>query len=237
MYLYDHLDREYDRKNLYLYEVASLQYEIEGAKGNEKEELKKKLNELVKGKAEHPYIKKLNEYKSREKSFLEETNKKVAEYRGKVDSSLPKKVQNLEVRLFKAKQLVTFYEKYVDLTYDAELLYEQNKMEIAQIPHILDFAKETYKELVEAQAKKANINSEKDSKFQKEFKNFKIEEKKNLHDRISEVKAKQKEGLISKQAKENTIKELKRKYRESVMVKSFECEKTYNEEVIKNKRY
>ena len=203
MYLYDHLDREYDRKNLYLYEVASLQYEIEGAKGNEKEELKKKLNELVKGKAEHPYIKKLNEYKSREKSFLEETNKKVAEYRGKVDSSLPKKVQNLEVRLFKAKQLVTFYEKYVDLTYDAELLYEQNKMEIAQIPHILDFAKETYKELVEAQAKKANINSEKDSKFQKEFKNFKIEEKKNLHDRISEVKAKQKEGLISKQAKEN----------------------------------
>ena len=43
-------------------------------------------------------------------------------------------------------------------------------MEIAQIPHILDFAKETYKELVEAQAKKANINSEKDSKFQKEFK-------------------------------------------------------------------
>ena len=37
MYLYDHLDREYDRKNLYLYEVASLQYEIEGAKGNEKE--------------------------------------------------------------------------------------------------------------------------------------------------------------------------------------------------------
>lgn len=237
MYLYDHLDREYDRKNLYLYEVASLQYEIEGAKGNEKEELKKKLNELVKGKAEHPYIKKLNEYKSREKSFLEETNKKVAEYRGKVDSSLPKKVQNLEVRLFKAKQLVTFYEKYVDLTYDAELLYEQNKMEIAQIPHILDFAKETYKELVEAQAKKANINSEKDSKFQKEFKNFKIEEKKNLHDRISEVKVKQKEGLISKQAKENTIKELKRKYRESVMVKSFECEKTYNEEVIKNKRY
>lgn len=51
MYLYDHLDREYDRKNLYLYEVASLQYEIEGAKGNEKEELKKKLNEFSKRKS------------------------------------------------------------------------------------------------------------------------------------------------------------------------------------------
>ena len=69
MYLYDHLDREYDRKNLYLYEVASLQYEIEGAKGNEKEELKKKLNELVRRKAKHPYNKKLAEYKSKEKFF------------------------------------------------------------------------------------------------------------------------------------------------------------------------
>lgn len=108
MYLYDHLDREYDRKNLYLHEVASLQYEIEGAQGNEKAELKKKLDQLVKGKAEHPYIKKLSEYKSREKSFLEEVNKKVAEYRGKVDTALPKRVQNLEVRLFKAKELVSF---------------------------------------------------------------------------------------------------------------------------------
>ena len=237
MYLYDHLDREYDRKNLYLHEVASLQYEIEGATGNEKAELKKKLDALVKGKADHPYIKELKEYKSREKSFLEDTNKKVAEYREKVDKSLPKKVQNLEVRLFKAKQLVSFYKNYVDLTYDAQILFEQNKMEIAQIPPILEFAKKTYKELVEAQAKKSRINSEKNSKFQEEFKKFKIEEKKNLYNRVKEVKAKHKEGLISKQARENTIKELKRKYRELVLVKSFECEKTYNDEVIKNKKY
>lgn len=237
MYLYDHLDREYDRKNLYLYEVASLQHDIEGASGNEKAEFKKKLDKLVKGKANHLYIKNLNEYKSKEKSFLGEVNKKIAEYRGSVDTALPKKVQNLEVRLFKAKQLVSFYEKYVDLTYDAEILFEQNKMEISQIPPILDFAKDTYRELAEAKAKKTNINSEKNSKFQEEFKKFKIEEKKNLKERIKDIKAKQKEGLISKQAKENTIKELKRKCRELVLVKSFECEKTYNEEVIKNKRY
>ena len=63
MYLYDHLDREYDRKNLYLLEVAKLQDQIESAEGNEKVELKKKLNELIKNKTNHPYNKSLAEYK------------------------------------------------------------------------------------------------------------------------------------------------------------------------------
>lgn len=237
MYLYDHLDREYERKNLYLLEVAELQGKIEDASGSEKEELKKKLNELVKNKASHKYNKKLAEYKDNEKLFLQEIKKKVAEYKIKLDKTLPRKVQNLEVRLFKAREMVKFYEKYKELTYDAEILYEQSKMEIMQIPPIIEFAKQTKKDLVEAQSKKSSINSEKNSKFQEEFKVFKAEEKKKLEERIKDIKEKQKEGLISKQARENTIKELKRTYREAVMMKSFECEKTYNEEVIKNKKY
>ena len=237
MYLYDHLDREYDRKNLYLLEVAKLQDQIESAEGNEKVELKKKLNELVKNKTNHPYNKSLAEYKNKEKLFLQELDKKAADYRGKIDKTLPKNVQNLEVRLFKAKEMVKFYDKYTELTYDAQIIYEQSKMEIAQIPPIVEFAKKTKKDLVEAQNKRSNISSEKNAKFEEEFKAFKLEEKKRLQERINDVKSKHKEGLISRQARENTIKELKRKYREAVMVKSFECEKTYNEELIKNKKY
>ncbi|WP_298127289.1 hypothetical protein [uncultured Clostridium sp.] len=62
-YLYDNINREYDRKNLYLYEVSVLQGKIEAANGKEKEELKSKLNELVKNKKDHAYNKKLEEYK------------------------------------------------------------------------------------------------------------------------------------------------------------------------------
>ena len=75
---------------------------------------------------------KLAEYKEKEKAFLIEVKKKVEEYRSKVDTTLPKKVQNLQVRLFKAKEYVKFYEKYTKLTYEAELVYEQSKLEIAQ---------------------------------------------------------------------------------------------------------
>ena len=89
----------------------------------------------------------------------------------------------------------------------------------------------------EAQNKLTKISSNDNEKFEAEFKKFKENENKKLHDRISEVKSKCKEGLISGQAKENTIKELKRKYKEALLVKSFESEKTYNEEIIKNKKY
>ena len=58
-YLYDNINREYDRKNLYLYEVSALQEKIEAATGKEKEELQSKLKELVENKKNHAYNKKL----------------------------------------------------------------------------------------------------------------------------------------------------------------------------------
>lgn len=236
-YLYDNINREYDRKNLYLYEVSVLQGKIEAANGKEKEELKSKLNELVKNKKDHAYNKKLEEYKKKEKEFLAEIKNKTNDYKSKVDTSLPKSVQNLQVRLFKAKDLVKFYQNYVKLTYDAELIYEQSKLEIAQIPAVIEFAKECTKDLKEAENKLSKLDNVKNEKFNEEFKAFKEAESKKLQERIKEVKSKCKEGLISGQAKDNTIKQLKRKYKEIVLVKSFECEKTYNEEIIKNKKY
>ncbi len=236
-YLYDNINREYDRKNLYLYEVSVLQEKIEAANGKEKEELKSKLNELVKNKKNHAYNKKLEEYKRKEKEFLAEIKNKTNDYKFKVDTSLPKSVQNLQVRLFKAKDLVKFYQNYVKLTYDAELIYEQSKLEIAQIPAVIEFAKECTKDLKEAENKLSKLDNVKNEKFNEEFKAFKEAESKKLQERIKEVKSKCKEGLISGQAKDNTIKQLKRKYKEIVLVKSFECEKTYNEEIIKNKKY
>jgi arabinogalactan oligomer/maltooligosaccharide transport system permease protein len=236
-YLYDNINREYDRKNLYLYEVSVLQEKIEAANGKEKEELKSKLNELVKNKKDHAYNKKLEEYKKKEKEFLAEIKNKTNDYKSKVDTSLPKSVQNLQVRLFKAKDLVKFYQNYVKLTYDAELIYEQSKLEIAQIPAVIEFAKECTKDLKEAENKLSKLDNVKNEKFNEEFKAFKEAESKKLQERIKEVKSKCKEGLISGQAKDNTIKQLKRKYKEIVLVKSFECEKTYNEEIIKNKKY
>lgn len=234
-YLYDNINVQYNRRNLYLQDVSVLQEEIEYATGDEKAKLKEKLKDLVKNKDNNSYNKNLKEYERLEKLFILETKKKISEI--KVNKDLPKSVQNLEVRLFKAKENKRFYENYVNLTYDAELIYEQSKIEVMQIPSVIEFAKNTIKELDEAKSRKSTIQSTANEVFKEEFKKYKIEEKKKLSNRIKDVKVKQKEGIISKQARENTIKELKRKYRELLLVKSFECEKTYNEEIIKNKKY
>ena len=236
-HLYDNINREYDRKNLYLYEVSVLQEEIEAATGTEKEKLQNKLKELIKNKKDHTYNKKLAEYKEKERVFLADVKKKENQYKTKIDTSLPNSIQKLQVRLFRAQELVKFYKNYVKLTYDAELIYEQSKLEIAQIPPVIEFAKECAKDLKEAQNKLSKIDNSNNEKFNLEFKAFKEAENKKLQDRIKEVKSKCKEGLISGQAKDNTIKELKRKYKEVLLVKSFECEKTYNEEIVKNKKY
>lgn len=237
VHLYDNINSQYDRRNLYLYEVSILQEKIEEAVGNEKDQLKKQLKEVISNKPNHEYNKRLLEYKNEEKLFLVETKKKITKLKGELDSGLSKSIKDLEIRLFKAKETKRFYEKYIKLTYDAELIYEQSKLEINQIPAVIEFEKSSIIELNKAINKKANINTTEDEKFKREFKAYKIEEKKKLKERIKEVKAKQKEKIISKQAKNNIIIELKRKYNEIVLVKSFECEKTYNKEIIKNKKY
>lgn len=237
VHLYDNINSQYDRRNLYLYEVSILQEKIEEAVGNEKDQLKKQLKEVISNKPNHEYNKRLLEYKNEEKLFLVETKKKITKLKGELDSGLSKSIKDLEIRLFKAKETKRFYEKYIKLTYDAELIYEQSKLEINQIPAVIEFEKSSIIELNKAINKKVNINTTEDEKFKREFKAYKIEEKKKLKERIKEVKAKQKEKIISKQAKNNIIIELKRKYNEIVLVKSFECEKTYNKEIIKNKKY
>lgn len=237
MYLYDNLDREYKRKNLYLYEVSALQEKIKDAENDKKEKLKNELKELVKNKSQHEYNKRFLNYKGKEKDFLQELSKKSQGVKEKVDSNLPKYVQKLEIRLFKAKEKVQFYKNYIDLTYDAELIYNQSKMETEQIPPVLAFAKECKKDLDAALSKKSSVESNNNSKFQEEFNKFKVEEKAKLAKNIKETKEKHKNKLISTQARNNAIKEAKRKFKETILVKSFEDEKVYNNEIIKNKKY
>lgn len=237
LYLYDNLNREYKRKNLYLYDIAVLQDKIKVTKGKERDDLKNELKELKKNKSQHEYIKKLSNYEEKEKKFLGELNNKVKKFNEKLDRSLPNNLKKLELRLFIAKEKMAFYKKFTELTYDAELIYEQSKMEIEQIPPVLKFGNTCKKDLDEALKKKKTISLDKQSKFKEEFKIFKEEEAKRLKSDIKIVKTKRKEGLISSKAKDNAIKELKRKSKEAILIKSFEDEKIYNDEIINNKTY
>ena len=208
-FVYDNLDREYKRKNLYLYEVADLQEKIKNANESEKVELKNKLKELQKNKKEHQYNKTLAEFKNSEKLFLKELDEKSKSYKV-TNGTNNKKVNGLEIRLFKAKEKLGFYEKYTDLTYDAELIYEQSKVEIIQIPPVIEFAKDSKKELDKAQKALSELSEDDNKKFQEEFNKFKEEENRILKEDIKIVKSRHSEGLISEKAEGEAIKRLKR---------------------------
>ena len=223
-FVYDNLDREYKRKNLYLYEVADLQEKIKNAK------------ELQKNKKEHQYNKTLAEFKNSEKLFLKELDEKSKSYKV-TNGTNNKKVNGLEIRLFKAKEKLGFYEKYTDLTYDAELIYEQSKVEIIQIPPVIEFAKDSKKELDKAQKALSELSEDDNKKFQEEFNKFKEEENRILKEDIKIVKSRHSEGLISEKAEGEAIKRLKRSKKDRILVKSFESKKTYYNEIVKNKKH
>ena len=69
--LYDNLNREYERRNLYLYDIAKLQEKIKNADKEEKKALKKKLSEFIRNKKENSYIKNFNKFKEEEKKLNE----------------------------------------------------------------------------------------------------------------------------------------------------------------------
>lgn len=234
--VYDNLDREYKRKNLYLYEVADLQEKIKNANESEKLELKNKLKELQKNKKEHQYNKALAEFKNSEKLFLNELDEKAKSYKV-TNGTNNKKVNELEIRLFKAKEKLGFYEKYTDLTYDAELIYEQSKVEIIQIPPVIEFAKDSKKELDKAQKALSELSEDDNKKFQEEFNKFKEEENRILKEDIKIVKSRHSDGLISEKAEGEAIKRLKRSKKDRILVKSFESKKTYYNEIVKNKNH
>ncbi|MGL5067834.1 MAG: ABC transporter permease subunit [Sarcina sp.] len=232
--LYDNLNREYERKNLYLYDMAVLQEKIKGADDLEKDKLKKDLVELKKNKKDHPYIKKLEIFKNKEKEFNEKLKSKLEEVKSETGVKL---ILNLEKRLKATELKNKFYKSYVDLTYDAKLLYEQSRIELEQIPNILKSVKIAKKDLNEAVKKKEKVTESEEKNFAKIFEVFKKEEKIIRDKEVAEFKLKFKSRLISEKAKKQGIKNSKKSYKDRVLMKSFESKKKYNEEIIKNKKY
>ena len=195
-YLYDNLDKKYERKNLYLREIATLQEENKGETKGGKHRLDKSLEKIRKNKSYNKYLKKLNDFKKSERLFLKELEEKVSKIKV-TNGTLLKKINELEIRLFKAYEKQKFYNLYTELTYDAELIYKQTKIEIEQIPQVIEFAIKRKKELEEAKSFLEKISLEEENLFNEELKKYKLNQKELLKGNINAVKFKANEGLIS----------------------------------------
>jgi arabinogalactan oligomer/maltooligosaccharide transport system permease protein len=232
--LYDYIGRPYERKNLYLKEVALLQDKIREGSPAEKESLKTQLKELISKKNEHPYLKELKSFEEKEKRFLEELKNKTKEHLNSLEKGLSKDVLHLEQQLFESKAKMDFYKDYVNLSYDAEFYYKEASIHQKLIPNIVHNIKRLEEDLRKARNYHGEENKE---AIGREIARFKSEQRAMYDKRLAELKEKRKEGLISEKALKNGEKELKKNYQYAVRVKEYEDPDKMKKELIKSKRF
>lgn len=235
--LYNEIGHEYNRKNLYLLQIADLEQQIKKAKNGEKAALKKRLKTLIKNKNTHPYIIKLREYKKLENKFLKELKKKEDLFKANFDKGLSRKAKVLMNKLFLSNEKSQFYKKFIELSYDAELKYKENKMKNEQLPEIISNLKSLEIALKNAKEFKQEMNQVEEKKIKFELEKYKEEQKQIIKSEEKRLKEMKKGNLISEKARKNELTELKDKYKERIRLKSYESNAKSVKELIKNKKY
>jgi len=237
IFLYDDIGNSYKRKNKYLLELYTLNAQMQEADSNGKKVIRNQIQKLKSNKKDHPYNIAHDTFKKEEKNFLSALNAKTKVYKSEMDTSGSRKLRALKTDLFKAKEKVDFYKKYVELSYDAELQYEQSKIEMTYLPEIIDLLIVTRQELNAAYEAKKKIDRDKEQIAKKNYSELKqIEQKRFLEGKVK-LKEKKKSGLISEKALRNGIIELKAKRKETNTLNSYNIETKSVKELIKNKKY
>lgn len=239
VFLYDNIGNTYERKNKYLLELALLDEKIKNEKDNDlKRKLKKQRREIKKNKSKHSYIISLRDYEKKEKVFLNELKRSKKEYiKSLKEDKTNRKLIKLKTRLFESEKKLTFYKEYIDLSYDAEFEYRKASLDTIHLPKIIEFFIDGQSELSSALAEKEKLKNLDENDFNNEFKRFKAFQKDILKEEKLRIKNLRKQGLISKKAEENRLKEIKKKYDNALEIKKRESKKFANKEFIKTKKY
>lgn len=126
--------------------------------GNEFERKNLYLKDLAEGKSvsreDHPYIKKLNDFQDREAAFLKELETKAAKLPTETDPT----VSRLQKMLYEAELKAAFYQPYVELSYEAELAYETASSMADHLPQIINTHEEIKREIAANKAARQAID-------------------------------------------------------------------------------
>lgn len=237
MFLYDEIGNEYERKNIYIKDIAELELKLKEADKNSKTQYKQGLNNLKKDKNNHPYNIKLKEYHSLEKNFLNKLSKNTDTFKKNLDEKQSSKMKKLKTKLFISKEKLEFYKDYVELSYDAELHFKENRILSKQLPEIINRLNTLEMALKNAKEFKADIDLENEKKIKIEINKYKDEQKEILNHESKRLRDMKAGGIISEKALKNGISELKNKYKESIKLKTLESGSKSVNELIRNKKH
>lgn len=234
LYLYNDIGNKYERKNLYLKEIAILQDAMREASGEEKSDLKTRLNQLIEGKDKHPYNIKLQEFDKKESEFLKSLDQKKTELEKELSNEKDENIRDLQKKLYIGEEKYNFYRDYTELSYEIELKARENKVVLDQLPPTIEFLKENKDLLAQLEEQAKNIDDLSEEKASEEFKLYKAKEKERLNKEKKELRQKRRQGIISKKAQINLTDELKQKYKTLTSIKKSSSPKISNKESINN---
>lgn len=236
-YLYDSINNEHERKNLYLLDIVRLEKKIIKADKEGKKDLRKELSQLRKNGKSHPYNIKLNDYIKKEKDFLKKLSQDKKEFSRSLGEDISYKIKKLKIMSFVSECKEAFYKNYTSLSYDAVMHYEEANIINKQIDEIISFMVKNESAVTKAREERGTIKQDDEKKARIELRAYKASGKKDVRDGIAKLKKKFKEGIISKKALKNETNELKKKYEYAVLVKSYDLPGKGNRELLRSLNY
>lgn len=233
-YLYDEIGREYNRRNLYLAELAEID-ELLDSKASDKPELRKRRRDLISGRDKHPYMIQFKEFKRKEKEFKNRLKNELNSFSGTFSDNHDKNQSRLKLRLFASEMSADFYKDHMAISYDAEFEYKKAELERKQLPGILENIGRIKTEIGALETLKSSVDTSQEVLKKSEFQSFKTSQKKAVEDEISRIKLLRKEGTISRKAEANSIREAKQRNRNSIKLKELEIPTTGIRDQLKSK--
>ncbi len=222
--LLDDIGNVRERKNLYLKEL----FEAEAA--DNKEEIRR----LKAQRSSHAYYLALEEARKKEALFLNELRKKTDEYEKTLSSDPLKKLKS---EAFAAAQKYSFYQQLSDLSYDFSFLAGENYFRQDQLPRIIANQEALMERFSSAEAKLAVEKSKDHSAFERETELYRQERKAQLQRDLVDLKAKQKQRIISDKAFANEKKMAQLAARDDIRAKQNAHPVKRLEEEMRNLRY
>ena len=207
--LYDRRGQTYPRKN---------QYIIDQIEGNDKY-----------SKADHPYNKKVKEYKEEKKKLLDQAIKEAV----KDNSSHGEKYLNqLHQKSQIAEKMKDFYEANKELSYDSLLDYKLNELDLTAIPEIIKHDSYLKDQLANANERLANLTDDRIKAESKLIEEDRATLKEKYDKDLKDLEKSFKEGLISKKAYKATKEQLKQKFKDqNLKIDYRNPEKSIKEEI------
>lgn len=207
--LYDRRGQTYPRKN---------QYIIDQIEGNNKY-----------SKADHPYNKKVKEYKEEKKKLLDTAIKEAV----KDNSSHGEKYLNvLHQKSQIAEKMKDFYEANKELSYDSLLDYKLNELDLTAIPEIIKHDSYLKDQLANANERLANLTDDRIKAESKLIEEDRATLKEKYDKDLKDLEKSFKEGLISKKAYKATKEQLKQKFKDqNLKIDYRNPEKSIKEEI------